>query len=63
MSDQLLYTIQDSCEQLGGISRSNLYNLVNAGQLKFVKIGRRSYLTADEIRRFAASLESDGAAA
>ena len=60
--DQLLYTIEDACKRLGGISRSNFYNLVNTGQLRSVKVGRRRYLTDTEMRRFAASLKSEGAA-
>ena len=57
--DKILYALPDAREQLGGMSHSKLYQLVNAGKLRLVKIGRRSYLTHGEMHRFAASLESD----
>ena len=34
-----------------GLSRSTLYNLVNAGKLRIVRIGRRSVIPASDLRR------------
>jgi predicted DNA-binding transcriptional regulator AlpA len=49
---RLLVPINDSCEKLGGISRPTLYGLVNTGELDLVKIGTRSFITAESLRDF-----------
>ena len=61
-SDQLLYSIPEACARLGNIGRSMFYELVAAGQLKLVKIRRRSFVTDGELRRYAASLSDEEAA-
>lgn len=35
--------------RLGGIGRTTVYRLINAGQLTRVNIGRRAFITADSI--------------
>ncbi len=57
MQDKALFTISEAREQLGGISHSKFYDLVAKGEINIVKIGRRSYLTSEEIRRFVAWLQ------
>jgi predicted DNA-binding transcriptional regulator AlpA len=49
---RLLVTIQDSCSELGGISRTTLYSLVNQGELVKVSIGRRSFVTAESLAAY-----------
>ena len=49
---RLLVPINDSCEKLGGISRPTLYGLVNDRELDLVKIGTRSFITAESLRVF-----------
>ena len=56
LQQRSLYPIPEAQEQLGGLSRSKLYQLVKSGRLKLVKIGRRSFVTRDEITQFVASL-------
>ena len=51
-----LYPVPEVRALLGGISHQKFYDLVNDGSLKTVKIGRRTFVTGDEIKRFAASL-------
>lgn len=47
-----LYSIDDACLVLGGISRGTLYKLI--GQKKFapIKMFRRTYIKGDEINAF-----------
>ena len=51
MSDRLAYPVDEAAEQLS-ISRSQLYALEKEGRIRFTKIGRRSVVRADELRRF-----------
>lgn len=48
----LLHSIPSACAQLG-IGRTKLYELVNAGHLKMVKIGRSSRITDESLREVA----------
>jgi len=41
---------------VAGVGRSTLYEALGSGQLKAVKLGRRTLITADELRRFINSL-------
>ena len=51
MNERLAYPISDASSQLG-ISRSALYALEKEGQITFTKIGRRSVVRAEELKRF-----------
>ena len=50
--EPLLLTLEEASQQLGGLSRTKLFELMREGQLKPVKIGRRTFLTLDVLRRF-----------
>lgn len=50
--DRRLLTVDETMEQLGGTSRSNLYALFAAGRLKPIKLGRRTYVASDDLARF-----------
>lgn len=54
--DKLLYPEAEARAQLGGISRSKLYELIAAGELHVTKIGARTFFTAEELRRFVGQL-------
>ena len=54
--DSILFSIQQTRERLGGISRSTLYNLLSRGELRLVKIGRRSFVTAESLQDFIRTL-------
>jgi excisionase family DNA binding protein len=41
-----------------GLSKSGLYRVINAGQLKVVKIGRSVRVSESELGRFIESLEA-----
>lgn len=51
MSNRLAYPVEEAAEQLS-ISRSALYALQREGRIHFTKIGRRTVIRADELRRF-----------
>jgi len=48
---RLAYSIAES-EALSGLSRSSLYRLIAAGQLKTVQHGRRRIVPTGELERF-----------
>ncbi len=52
--DRLLYPIPEAREKLGGISHSGFYKLVAEGAIRLTKIGRRSFVSDDELRAVAA---------
>lgn len=49
-----LYPVPEARERLGGISNGLFYSLVKAGTISITKLGRRSFVTAAELRRAAA---------
>lgn len=61
MSQKLLHSINEAA-QLLGIGRSSLYVLIAAGEVGTVKIGRRSLIADEELRRFIHGLSNDGLA-
>jgi hypothetical protein len=54
--DKKIYSIPEAREILGGIGHTMIYELVNEGHLTKVKMGRRSFITADSINSFLTSL-------
>ena len=46
-------SIPDTCVALGGekmpMSRSHIYNLINAKKLRRIKVGRRSLIATDSV--------------
>ena len=56
--NRLLYPLPEAREKLGGISHSNFYNLVADGAIRLTKIGRRSFVSADELEAFVARCTS-----
>jgi excisionase family DNA binding protein len=52
----LLLSVQEAAKYLG-ISRALVYELVNAGEIESVQLGRRRLVSRDAIRRFIESNE------
>lgn len=44
-----------------GVGRSTLYELIKAGEIQAVKIGRRTLIPHDELERYVRSLTTAGA--
>lgn len=55
---RLLYPEGEAREQLGGISRSTLYQLIKDGKLTPTKLGRRVFIAADELERYVSTLKT-----
>jgi excisionase family DNA binding protein len=53
---RLLHPIPEAQDQLGGMSRSTLYEKIANGEINSVKVGRRTYITHDELVRFVQAL-------
>lgn len=53
---RLLHPIPAAAEVLG-ISRTTVYELISTGALKPVKIGRRTFISQEELERYVASLK------
>ena len=60
---RLLIPITDTCAMLGGITRPTLYDLINGGELDRVRIGRRSFITAQSIHDYVDRRMRESAAA
>lgn len=60
MSERLLYGIAEAGAVLG-IGRTKVYDLVSAGELRAVHVGRRALIHRDELERFAAALLDEAA--
>lgn len=52
--DPVLVPIPDAQKALGGLGRNSIYNLINAGKLEVVKIGRRTMVKTESIKTLAA---------
>ncbi|RIK16416.1 MAG: ethanolamine utilization protein EutA [Acidobacteria bacterium] len=52
---RLLHPIPDAATVLG-IGRSTLYELIAAGKIRTVKIGRRTLIAQDELERYVREL-------
>ena len=50
-----LYSIEEARALLGGIARNTIYELMKAGSLPSVVIGRRRFVSADSICAFSAA--------
>lgn len=57
----LLYRVPDACAAIG-VGKSRLYELVNAGRIRPVKIGRSTLIPRTELERFTAELVEGGGA-
>jgi excisionase family DNA binding protein len=51
MVERRAYPLEEARQLLGGISRGTLYNMRDRGELRLIKLGRRTLVPADEIRR------------
>jgi excisionase family DNA binding protein len=53
----LLPVWPDTGEALGGLGRTKVYELIAAGELRTVKIGRRRFIPVEAVREYVARLE------
>jgi excisionase family DNA binding protein len=55
VKDRDLHSIDEAREQLGGISRNTIYDLLRNGELASVQIGRRRFISAAALEAFIAT--------
>ena len=60
-SGQLLIPVKECRRQLGGIGNTKFYEEVAAGRLKLIKMGRRSFATPAELKRYVVALQENAA--
>lgn len=58
--ERLLLSTPDAAARLN-IGRSTLYDLIRAGRLATVRVGRRRLVPVEDLARYVASLQADGA--
>ena len=56
MANRMLVSIHNTCAELGGVSRTKVYDLVNRGLLTKVNIGTRGFITGESLSRYVESL-------
>ena len=49
-NDPLCYSVADACHQLG-IGQSKLYEMFSAGDLQYIKLGKRRLVERTELQR------------
>ena len=59
--ERLIYPIPEARQLLGGISHSYFYELVKSGDLEVVKMGKRTFITGEAIRKLVDRLPRRGA--
>ena len=57
MPEKLSYTVAQAA-QATGLSRATIFNLFNQGKLTRLKVGARTLIGADDLRRFLTSCEA-----
>jgi hypothetical protein len=57
VSERRLIPYEEARHMLGGISRTTLHELMEAGRIDRVKIGSRGFATMESIDRFVAELK------
>jgi hypothetical protein len=50
--DRLLYPSSEARHKLGGIGTTTYHELINAGHLERVHIGRRAFITAESLHGY-----------
>jgi len=55
-ADKILVPYDEARQLLGGIGKSMLFELMDAGQLRRVKVGARGFVTRESIDTFVAGL-------
>ena len=49
---KLLYSIEEAQECLGGLGRTTLFSLIRAGEIRIIKVGRRTLIPFDQLESF-----------
>ena len=60
-TDRKIDPIEAAQEYLGGVSRTTIYALIEAGEIQRVNIGRRAFVTRESMDRYVERLASGAA--
>ena len=55
----LIHSITSTQRRLGNTGRTKIYDLINEGKLKKIKIGTRTFITDNSIRAYIRELENE----
>ncbi len=58
----VLHSVNESRQILGGIGRKKFYELVNSGHIRLTRIGRRSMVHDDDLKACADRLRAESPA-
>jgi excisionase family DNA binding protein len=50
--ERLLYSLDQASEALGGLGRTSIFELIKEGELKVVRIGRRTFISQQALAEF-----------
>lgn len=56
--DQFSYTVSDACQKFG-IGRTKLFELLNTGEIKRRKLGRKTLILDEDLKAFVKNLPTD----
>jgi excisionase family DNA binding protein len=59
MIERAAYPLDEAGRLLGGISRGTFYNMRDRGEIRLVKLGRRTLVPRSEIERLTATERPD----
>ena len=57
ITNRKLYSITDAAQQLGGIGRTTIYELAKRGEIEFIKIGSRSFVSDESLNQYLMTLQ------
>jgi hypothetical protein len=49
--ERAFYPVHEACHLWGGLPSSSFYRLVHSQQIRLIKLGRRTYVPAEEVER------------
>jgi excisionase family DNA binding protein len=60
-ASRMAHSLDGGCFQLGGVSRDTLERMISRGDIKIFRIGRRRFISNEELQRFIREREQAGA--
>lgn len=58
--DRAAYGQEDTGQMLGGVTRQHIANMIEAGELRAIRLGRRVLIPASEIARLLSEADTEG---
>lgn len=48
----MLYTVEQAVDILGGLSRATIFKMFKTGEIKPVRVGRRTFISRTQLEKF-----------